>query len=112
MGTKLIITESQYNRLKTRLNEVNVHASLVEKLVTDLNMNYEPMIGVVREDEEFHEVPMVKIKADQSNTTPRELFNYFKKKYKLGNEFTQQVIRDWMFGKIQDNKLSRNVAIN
>ena len=111
MGTKLIITESQYNRLKTKLNEVNIHASLVEKLVTDLNMNYEPMLGIVREDEEFHEVPMVKIKTDQSNTTPKELFNYFKKKYKLGDDFTKQVIKDWMFGKIKDNKLSRNVAI-
>jgi hypothetical protein len=112
MGTKLIITESQYKTLKQHINESGVLASLVEKLVRDLNTNYEPMIGIVREDEEYYEKPMIKIKIDESETTPRKLFEYFKKKYKLGDKFIQQVIGDWMFGKIKDNKLSRNVPIN
>src|ERR1044072_758294 len=112
MGTKLIITESQYKTLKQHINEASVVENLVEKLVRDLNMNYEPMIGIVREGEEYYERPMVKIKVDESETTPRKLFESFKKKYKLGDKFIQQVISDWMFGKIKDNKLSRNVPIN
>ncbi len=113
MGSKLIITESQFNRLQEKLNESNYHESLVEKLVKDLNMNYEPMIGIMREDGEYHEEPMVKIKADEAEITPKDLFEYFKKKYNFGDQFTQQVIKDWMFGNIKDgNKLSKNVAIN
>jgi hypothetical protein len=37
---------------------------------------------------------------------------YFMKKYRLGEAFTQQVIKDWMFGTHDGNKLSKNVAIN
>lgn len=112
MGTKLIITEKQLGTLKQRLSESNAHESWVQKLEEDLNMNYEPMLGVVREDGEYNELPMVKIKADNSETTVKRLYEYFIKKYKLGEEFTKQVIRDWMFGKIKDNRLSKNVAIN
>jgi hypothetical protein len=55
---------------------------------------------------------MIKIKVDGEGITPRELFEYFKKKYKLGDSFTQQVIQDWMFGNIKNNQLTKNVAIN
>jgi hypothetical protein len=112
MATKLIITERQLGVLKAFLNENNAHTHLVEKLVADLNANYEPMLGVIREDGEYFEEPMVKVKVDENSITPKELYEYFKKKYKLGNEFTQQVIKDWMFGNIKDNRLSKNVAIN
>lgn len=112
MGTKLIITEKQLDKLKERLNEQNAHESLVEKLERDLTMNYEPMLGIVREDGEYFEEAMVKIKADNTETNMKGLYEYFKKKYKLGDEFTKQVIRDWMFGKIKDNRLSKNVPIN
>lgn len=112
MATKLIITERQLGVIKSFLNENNAHAHLVEKLVADLNANYEPMLGVIREDGEYLEEPMVKVKMDENSITPKELYEYFKKKYKLGDEFTQQVIKDWMFGNIKDNRLSKNVAIN
>jgi len=116
MGVKLIITESQFKTLKTfkkrqRLDE-SIAQQMVEKLVEDLNKNYEPMIGIMREGGEYHEEPMVKVKVDESEITPRELYEYFKKKYKLGDDFTKQVIQDWMFGKIKDNQLSKNVPIN
>ena len=111
MSTKLIITERQYKILKN-LHETNFHESLVEKLVTDLNTNYEPMIGIMREDNEYHEKPMVKIKVDDTEITPKELFKYLKDKYKLGDKFIQQVISDWMFGTLDGNKLSKNVAIS
>jgi hypothetical protein len=112
MGTKLIITESQLKELQKRLNEVNAHESLVEKLVRDLDSNYEPMLGIMREDGEYYEEPMIMIKVDESSISPKDLFKYFKKKYNLGDKFIQQIIKDWMFGKIKDNKLSKNVAIN
>lgn len=112
MSTKLIITERQLGVIKKHLNENNAHGHLVELLVNDLNANYEPMIGIVREDGEYFENAMVKIKVDENAITPKELFEYFKKKYKLGDDFTKQVIKDWMLGTIEGNKLSRNVAIN
>ena len=111
MSTKLIITERQYNILKS-LNETNFHEALVEKLVSDLNTNYEPMLGIMREGGEYHESPMVKIKVDENEITPAELYLYFRKKYKLGKGFTKQVIRDWMFGTLDGNRLSKNVAIS
>ena len=112
MSVKLIITEKQLDVLKKHLNENTFHESLVEKLVTDLNMNYEPMLGIMRENGEYIEKPMVKIKIDESEISPKDLFEYFKKKYKLGDKFTQQVIRDWMFGTLKGNQLSKNVPIN
>lgn len=112
MSVKLIITESQYNRLLGRINESSHHENLVEMMLSDLNANYEPMIGIVREDGEYFETPMIKIKVDETEITPRELYEYFKKKYKLGDDFTKQVIQDWAFGKIKDNQLSKNVPIN
>jgi hypothetical protein len=113
MSTKLIITERQLESIKNHLTESSYHESLVEKIVNDLNTNYEPMIGIVREDGEYHENPMVKIKVDGGEIEVADLYEYMKKKYKLGDEFIKQVIKDWMFGTVKDgNKLSKNVAIN
>lgn len=112
MSTKLIITENQYSKLLKFINENNFHEKLVEMLVSDLDMNYEPMLGIMREEGEYFEEPMVRIKVDKSEITPKELFEYFKKKYKLGDNFTKQVIQDWMFGNIKNNMLTKNVPIN
>ena len=112
MSTKLIITESQYNKLLNFINESNFHEKLVEMMVSDLDMNYEPMLGIMREEGEYFEEPMVRIKVDKSEISPKELFEYFKKKYKLGDDFTKQVIQDWMFGNIKNNMLTKNVPIN
>jgi hypothetical protein len=112
MSVKLIITENQYKKILNHINENNAHQKLVAELVSDLDMNYEPMLGVVRENGEYKEEPMIKIKVDGEGITPRELFEYFKKKYKLGDSFTQQVIQDWMFGNIKNNQLTKNVPIN
>lgn len=112
MSTKLIITENQYSKLVKFINENNFQEKLIEKMVSDLDMNYEPMLGIMREDGEYFEEPMVRIKVDKSEITPKELFEYFKKKYKLGDDFTKQVIQDWMFGNIKNNMLTKNVPIN
>lgn len=113
MSTKLIITERQLESIKNHLIESSYHESLVEKIIQDLNTNYEPMIGIVREDGEYHEKPMVKIKVDGGEIEVADLYKYLGKKYKLGEGFIKQVIKDWMFGTIKDgNRLSKNVAIN
>ena len=94
------------------INENDIHQKMVEIMVSDLDNNYEPMIGIVREDGEYHNEPMIKIKVDESEITPKELFEYFKKKYKFGDDFIKQVIQDWAFGNIKNNMLTKNVPIN
>jgi hypothetical protein len=112
MSVKLIITERQLKALKSYVNENIGHQHMVEKMVADLDQNYEPMLGVIREDGEYHDTPMVKIKIDESEITPKQLFEYLKKKYPVNDEFVKQVIQDWMYGNIKDNKLSKNVSFS
>lgn len=113
MSKKIIITEDQLSRLKVRLQEGEAYTKMVERMKKDLDTNYEPMLGVVREGGEYSEKPMVKIKVDGESITPKALYEYLKYKYKMGDDFTKQVIKDWMFGKItDDNRLSKNVALN
>ncbi len=113
MKKKLIITESQLESLKRNIQEGEVFSRMVGRIKKDLDMNYEPMIGVMRKGGEYSEEPMVKIKIDGETITPKALFDYIKFKYKMGDDFIKQVISDWMFGKIDDtNRLSKNVALN
>lgn len=112
MGNKVIITENQLKSLQAYLKENNFYENLIQKIVLDLNQNYEPMLGIVRDNGEYFEEPMIKIKVDDSSITPKELYQYLKKKYQLGNDFIKQIIKDWMFGKIKNNGLSKNVAIS
>lgn len=113
MKKTIIITETQLKRLKNNIREGVVYTRMVERIKKDLDLNYEPSIGVMREGGEYFEEPMVKIKVDGEMITPKALYEYLKFKYKMGDDFTKQVIRDWMFGKItNDNRLSKNVALN
>lgn len=112
MKKRLIITESQLNRLKSMLNET-AHSSLVKRMKEELDKNYTPIEKFVREGGEYYEKPMVMVKADEEMITPKDLYEYMKNKYKVGDVFTKQVIKDWMFGKITDDyRLSKNVALN
>ena len=79
----------------------------------DLDRNYQPVDKFVREGGEYFEKPMIEVKADGEVITPKALFEYLKYKYKLGEEFTKQVISDWMYGNISDNyMLTKNVPLN
>ena len=54
---------------------------------------------------------MVKVNLDEEIISPKDLYEYMQFKYKTNEEFTKQVIRDWMFGKISDDfQLSKNVS--
>lgn len=112
MSVKMIITERQLEVLKKHLNESSVHENMVETMVKDLSTNYKPMLAAIREDGEYHDVPMFEVIVDGNEITASELYEYMKKKYNAGDEFTKQVIRDWAFGTLKGNQLSKNVAMN
>ena len=113
MKKKLIITEGQLERLKTNLKESTIHSNIVKQMKEDLDMNYEPVEKFVREGGEYFEKPMIMVKADEEIISPKDLYEYMKYKFEMGNDFTKQVIRDWMFNKITDDyQLSKNVAMN
>lgn len=112
MKKRLIITESQLERLKLNLNESS-HSKIVKQMKDEMDKNYAPIEKFVREGGEYFEKPMVMVKADEEAITPKDLYEYMKSKYKTGDEFTKQVIRDWMYGNITDDyRLSKNVALN
>lgn len=112
MKTKLIITESQYERLLTRINEGTVHSNLVKEMKAELDKNYEPIEKYVREGGDYSDTPMIRIKADGEEITPKSLYEYLKYKYKANDEFTKQVVRDWMCGGISDDyRLTKNIAL-
>lgn len=109
MKTKLIITETQLKAIK----ESVVHSNMVKRIKEDLDKNYEPIQKFVREGGEYSEKPMIMVKADEEAITPKDLFEYLKFKYKMGDDFTKQVIRDWVDGKItEDFRLSKNVKLS
>lgn len=112
MKKRLIVTETQLGRLKQNIVE-NAHSSLVKRMKEELDMNYEPIAKFVREGGEYSEKPMVMVKADEEAITPKALYEYMKYKYKVGEAFIQQVIKDWMYGKITDDfRLSKNVPLS
>lgn len=112
MKKRLIITETQLEKLKLGLNE-NAHSNLVKRMKEELDKNYAPIEKFVREGGEYYEKSMVMVKADEEAITPKDLYEYMKFKYKVGDEFTKQVIKDWMYGKITDDfRLSKNVPLS
>jgi hypothetical protein len=113
MKKKIIITESQMNRLSVNLVENSAHSVMVKQMKEELDSNYEPVAKFVREGGEYFEKPMITVKADNEVITPKSLYEYMKYKYKVNDEFIKQVISDWMFNKITDNYgLSKNVSLS
>ena len=113
MKRKLIITESQMNKLKSTLSENHRFTSMVKQMAEDLTANYSPSENYVREGGEYSTKRMIKVNLDEELISPKALFEYMKSKYKMGDEFTQQVINDWYFGRFkEDYGLSKNVPLN
>lgn len=112
---RIKITETQSKMLaKLEITEASDYELLVKKVVDDLNLNYEPIVGTYRKGGEYFEKAIVKIKADGQTTTPKELLDYLKFKNKsLGEKFLRQIILDWVNGKIgSDYSLSKNISLN
>ena len=85
---------------------------MVRRMIDELNKNYSVMEKFVREGGEYTTTPRIKILVDDEDISVRDLYEYMLSKHKAGKEFTKQVIRDWMFGKIgDDNQLSKIVPM-
>ena len=114
MNKRIIITESQLERLKHNIKEgLETHSRIVKQMKTELDANYAPIEKFVREGGEYYEKPMIMVKADEEVITPKALFEYMKFKYKMGDDFTKQVITDWVHGRISDDyNLSKNVSLS
>ena len=129
MKKKLIITESQLERLKVILNEQNTHALVVKQLKADLDANYEPIEKYVRKGGEYSPTAMVKCLTDEEEISVKELYDYMKYKHSIGDdidettdkpvkktpskEFLKQVITDWVNGNISsDYSLSKVIPLN
>lgn len=113
MKKKIIITESQLERLSNIIKESSIHSTMVKTMKEDLDKNYKAVNTFVREGGEYFEKPMIEVIADGEMITPKSLYEYLKYKYKLGEEFTKQVIRDWVYDKISDDyTLTKNVSLN
>ena len=128
MKNKLIITESQLERLKVKLNEENTHALIVKQLKTELDSNYEPIEKFARKGGEYTPTAMVKSLTDEEELSVKDLYEYMKFKHGIGEklidekdgpikkvptkEFLKQVITDWMFGNINDDySLSKDISL-
>ena len=130
MKKKLIITESQLERLKVKLNEQNTHALIVKQLKNELDSNYEPIEKYVRKGGEYFPTAMVKSLTDEEEISVADLYEYMQhihnindkpidetdgtpNKKPFSKEFLKQVIEDWMFGKITDDySLSKLTPLN
>jgi hypothetical protein len=112
MKKKLIITESQMTRLKSRLLNENYYTTMVKTMKEDLDANYAPSQNYVNEGGEFHAMPMFEVVLTKEVITPKALYEYMLYKHGMKEDFTQQVIRDWFDGKIsEDYQLSKLVAM-
>jgi hypothetical protein len=125
MKKKLIITESQLERLKIKLNEHNTHALIVKQLKHELDSNYEPIEKYARKGGEYSPTAMIKSLTDEEEISVKDLYEYMKYKHGIGEvdetkskntpskEFLKQVITDWVNGNISDDYLlSNNTPLN
>lgn len=114
---RIKITERQVRLLaKIELNESTDYELVLNNIIGELKLNYEPIVGTYRKGGEYFEKPMIKIKADGEMITPKELLKYLNFKNKtMSDEFLKQIIFDWVNGKFdgvtKDYSLSKNVKM-
>lgn len=113
MKTKIIITESQYNRLiKPMLNE-SVLSIVLDDIISDLDKNYDRVTATIKGYRDYQNKPRIKVLVDGSIITAQQLLNYLKGKYKdkCGEDFLKQVIDDWYHENIKNGMLSKNITL-
>jgi hypothetical protein len=113
MINKIIITESQYNRLFKPLLKESHFNTVLGNVLEDLDKNYEKATAIVKDYRDYHEKPRFKVKVDDSLIDAKELLEYLKYKYHevCGSDFLKQVIDDWYHGKIDNGYLSKNITL-
>jgi hypothetical protein len=113
MIKKIIITESQYNKIiKPLIKEGDYHVVL-DEVLDNLNNNYEKVTAIVKDYHDYNEQPRFKVKADDTIINAKDLLDYFKYTYHgiCGEEFLKQVIDDWYRDEIKDGMLSKNITL-
>ena len=109
MSRKLKITEEQFSMIVEHLQEKSV-----ERVVEYLENYYKASTGTYRKGGEYHDQPMIANEVDGEMMTPKSLFQHLKYKFNMGDDFLQQIVRDWYDGKFENNSnysLSRNVKM-
>lgn len=113
MKRKIIITEEQAQKLAIKLKENSDYDSILQIILDDLNLNYEPIMGTYRQGGEYFEKPMIKVKADGEMINPKDLLIYLVYKHKSASDkFLKQVILDWVNGHAKDGQLTKNINLN
>jgi len=111
MGKRIIISESQYEMLKVKLNERTYQQNLVKKIVGDLNANYKRALQTYedRVSQDFRQKKVFEVIVSGEIIAPIDLSLYMQKKYSVGNKFMEQLLNDWCDDKINDELLSKYV---
>lgn len=108
---KLIINESQFNFLKSSIVENFNYGRILNSVMEDLNLNYEPAIGAKEIGNEFFNEPLITKKVNGETITLDLLLDYLNHKNNgISPEFLKQCITDWGSGYYKKNgKLSKNI---
>lgn len=112
MKKKIIITEKQMALIVNLIKENNVQDRVLARIIEDLDLNYEPAMGVHEIGNEFYNTPMISKKVTGDTITPKDLYEYLDHKFNgLNKEFIKQVIVDWYHGRLQKGgRLSKNIS--
>lgn len=110
---KLVITETQQEKILNHFINENDYSLIVNTLVNDLNKNYVKNKATVRSNEDYKIDDIIMVKADNSVASPNSLLNYLHHKYHdiCSKEFIKQVISDWFNGTIKNGILTKNIPI-
>jgi hypothetical protein len=113
MVNKIIITESQYNRLIETLANDSHFDIVLGDVLEDLNKNYEKVTAVVHNGRDYKEGPRIKIKASGNIIKDKDLLEYMKFTYHevCGEDFLKTVIDEWYHDRIVNGYLSKNITL-
>lgn len=112
MSKKVIITESQLNKIVSFLNETEQVTLITKQITDDLILNYEPAIATVKIGTSFEYQHIITKKVDGDKLSASALYDYMTTKYtNVNDEFVKQIITDWYNGVLDGNnyRLSKPV---
>ena len=113
MKKKLIISETQLKKIANYIAENTRYKEMVETIVSDLEKNYKKAIETYEDvvSGDYQQRKVFEIKVSGELIDPLALSEYIQKKYKVGKEFSQQILDDWCSGSINNGLLSKDVNI-
>jgi hypothetical protein len=113
MKKKLIISETQLNKLASYIAENTKYQHMVEIIVDDLEKNYRKAVETYEDvvSGDYQQRKVFEIKVSDEVIDPLTLSEYIQKKYKVSEEFSQQILDDWCSGSINNGLLSKDINI-